>query len=133
MDDNLFFALFVDVVEELALKKFGNHSQITKAFWGPQVSPSRWRTLRNGGSKGRRGIKIQDMMRFADALGERLSSLIFQVEERARMGVLPKERGAGAVKDAITLELPISPERESNMCAEKIGVPNNAETVTSND
>ena len=97
MDEQYFWALFVDVVEEKGLARYGDQSKLGRAIFQKETGPVLWRMTRNGrGKTGKRKISIADMMRMSDALEERLSTLIFQVEERARMGVLPKERGADA-------------------------------------
>lgn len=88
-----FTRCFVETVEEEALEKFGDHSKFAREAWPDHKNPPvLWRTIRNGRSKtGVRDIYTKDMIGMANALNERLSSLIFATEEKIRKGWIPKD------------------------------------------
>lgn len=93
MDEQLFSDLFVDVVEERGLERFGDQSQLARAIWGKKSSPSMWRNIRNGTRRdGKRAIKISDMLLMARALQEDLSILVARVEQKHKLGIPPKPR-----------------------------------------
>ena len=91
MNWELFTKCFVSTVEERALKLFGDNSKFARAAWPDAANaPVLWRTIRNGRSNtGVRDIYTKDMVNMANALGERLSSLVFAVEEKINAGWTP--------------------------------------------
>lgn len=86
MEFDDYITIFIEMIKEKGVAKYGDHSKFSRAIYGPEPSSVvKWRTIRNGNSKGQRDIKLEDLLKISVALGEPLYSLIFQADELLKM------------------------------------------------